>query len=656
MARRSTDKPRIEIPFFEGVNSTVQHVIAKKQELSHAENARSNTIGVLEKREGQAKTGTTSNGSPFYATDNYGLVKFNNEGANQDIFRVSTADAQDPGTLSVSVFELVSVGDYVDSNTPLQVKPVEYVTVSEPTFFSRLDGGVCIIDGTSGAASIYALNVSSVWSELSDADAQDIIGATTDSALVDSSLALVNGRDYNRLVSDDGTTVTSSTSAGSFFNSPRAHKVTFYKNRIYLGDYTREGIRYKTTIIRSSYPMGIVALVNGDHESHVSGTVLSLTDTKYFYADSGMNTYEVYRGTTLITTITVTVVNETSITVTHSGTPTINSADEIWVTGTFKGSKQYRWANKQTSVGQSAKQYDTFKLSGGSEDAITIMEPIGNVMLIANKNSMMVWNDYLLENMDLGIGCVSPRGYTKLMGSCYFVHYSGIYSTTGGVPVLVSRKIERYISGATKSGLENCAAGFKGLSVFFAIGDVTLYNKDDSFWKTLPNVCLEFDVADQSWFVHTNVSSSQFTNFIDSAGTERLLLSSNAGGKSIKEFLVGNTDDGDVIFFRADTQPLQFSRSFELYSEPTEIISEIDRGASMECFVALDDDDFYPVDGVFKKGISTLKVTSKDPQKTTPVSCRKIRVSFRDSSKQKCKLLQASVAYSPTSIEAPSGE
>ena len=657
---KSTENPRISIPYWDGVNSTVSHTISKVSELAHAENARSITIGIIEKREGQAKVGTTANGSPFYATANYGLVEFINDGSNQDIFRLATAPTQDAATLTISVYELIAIGDYPvgfgGANPSLTIHPVEYITVSEPTFFIRKDGDVAILDGTSGASSIYALSPASVWTELSDTDAQNIIGATTDSAIVDGSMVLVNGRDYNRIVSADGTTVVPSTSAGSLFNSPRAYRVAYYKGRIYLGNYTRSGIRYKTTVLRSSYPLGIAALVNGDHASHASGAILEVTDTKYFYSDSGMNSYEVYRGTTLITTLTVTTVNETSITVTHSGTPTINSSDEVWITGTFSGAKQYRWASKQTSTGQSTKNYDTFKLSGGNEDDINIMEPIGNVLLISNKNAMLVWNDFMLESMSLGIGCVSPRGYTKLMGSLYFLHYSGIYSTTGGVPVLISRKVDRYISGATKSGLDNCAAGFKGLSVFFAIGDVALYNKDDSFWKTLPNVCLEFDVADQTWYVHTNVSASQFTTFIDSVGTQRLLLSSAASGKSIKEFLVGNTDDGDVIFFRADTQPLQFSKSFELYSEPLEIVSEVDRGASMECFVALDDGDFYPIEGTFLKGISTLKVTSKDPQRVQPTPCRRIRVSFRDSSKQKCKLLQTAIVYAPTTMSAPDGE
>lgn len=662
MAQTGPEKQRLSVPYFEGINSAVQHAIAKVTELSHAENARTKIIGALEKREGQAKVGTTLNGSPFYALNNYGLTKFLNNGANQGIFRVSEAGTQNPGTLLISIKEDIFVSEQFQTvaDTPLlkiTVQAVEYITVSEPTIFSRLDGNVVILDGTSNGSSIYALNTLNVWTILSDADAQNMIGAKTDFTRVDKNLVIVNGRDYNRMVSSDGVTTTPSDAVGSLFNSPRAHKATFYKNRMYLANYTRNGIRYGTTLIRSSYPLGIVALVNGDHASHTSGAILEVTDTKYFYSDSGMNTYEVYRGSTLITTLTVTAVNETSVTVTHSGTPTINSSDEIWITGTINGEKQYRWPNKQTSGGQTVKQYDTFKLVGGDEDDITMLMLIGNVMLIGNKNSLMTWNDYMLENMDLGVGCVSSRGYTKLMGYCYFMHYTGIYSTTGGVPTLISRKVERYIKGATRDGLENCSVGFKGLSVFFSIGDVTLYNKDGSFWKILPSVCLEYNVADQTWFVHTNISASQFATFVDSTGAERMLVATETSGKSVKELLVGNTDDGDIIFFRADTQILQFSKNFELYSNPLELLTEVDRGASMECFIARDEDeDFYPIEGTIRKGTSALPLSGKDPQKVQPTPCRKVRVSFRDGSKQQCKILQATVTYIPTNISAPSNE
>lgn len=667
MAQSGTGTQRLAISYFEGVNGAVQHVIAKTTELSHLENARTKTIGALEKREGQAKVGTTASGAPFYATANFGLTKFINSGPNQDIFRIATAPAQDAATLIVSVYDLISVGDYplIGSNiVKLIIHSVDYVTVSEPTIFSRIDGSVIILDGSSSASSIYTLGNSGIWTQLSDADAQNIIGGITDFARVDDDLVMVNGKDYNRTLDSDGLTVTPSTAPGNLFNSPMATKVAYYKSRIYLGNITRNGVHYKTTVMRSSYPLGIVALFNGDLPAAVAGNwVIPVTESKYFYTDTGMNTYEIYRGNAKIATVILDSLQQTTVTASNAhvtfepGFTGFLSADEIWVSGTFSGDKQYRWVGGSASISRDVKQYDTFKLVGGDEDEINMMVLIGNVMLISNKNMMMTWNDYMLENMDLGVGCVSPRGYSKLMGSCYFMHYTGIYSTTGGIPVLISRKVERYIKGATRAGLENCASGFKGLSVFFTIGDVTLYNKDGSYWKTLPQVCLEYNIADQTWFVHTNVSSSQFANFIDAQGVERVLITNEQSGKSVKEFLVGNTDDGDVIFFRADTQVLQFSRAFEIYAEPLEIMTEVDRGSSMECFVALDeDDDFYAIDGTFRKGVSTLKVTSRDPQRVKPTPCRKIRISFRDGSKQQCKLLQATVTYIQTNMSTPGNE
>lgn len=280
--------------------------------------------------------------------------------------------------------------------------------------------------------------------------------------------------------------------------------------------------------------MGIVSLTNGDVDA-VDGSsnwVIPVTDTKYFYTTAGMNQYEVYRGSQKVATITISSMSETSITASDANTTfevgysSFLSADEVWVYGTYSGEKQYRWISNASSIGRDVKQYDTFKLAGGDEDPITLLEPIGNILMIANKNAMMTWNDYNLEGFDLGVGCCSPNGYVKLKGALYFIHYSGVYSTSGSMPQLLSRKVERYIKGATKAGLEAAAAGYKGLSVFFTIGDVTLYNNDGSLWKVLPQVCLEFNVADQNWYVHTNVTATQFETFVDTDGSEKLTMCS----------------------------------------------------------------------------------------------------------------------------------
>jgi hypothetical protein len=644
---------RFDVTYFDGVNAAVQRMLAKRQEFSHAENARTGSIGSIEKRGGQAKYGTAAGGWFFMASENYELTKFLNDGPNQGLFRISTS-SEPVAAFSMSVYENVYVFDlYNPTTSALYIKSSENVTVSEPAIFSRADANTVILDGTSQLATIWTLNPANIWTALTDPDATNIIGAQFDSVPFDTNLLLVNQRDYNRYIKSDGTTVIDSTQAGSLFNSPRASRCAYYKGRIYLADIMRAGIRYKTTVARSSFASGILSLVNGDSVSHVSGTTLDVTDVKYFYSDSGMNTYDVYRGVTLITTLTVTAINSTSITVTHSGTPTLNTADEIWISGTYNGEKQYRWMNNASMGGQDVKQYDTFKLAGGTEDAITLLEPVGNILMVSNRNAFLTWNDYSLQTFDQGVGCVSQNGYAKLLGSLYFLHYSGIYSTNGSTPTLLSRKVSKYIQGTTRSALENAACAYKGLSVFFAIGDSTLYKNDGSFWKTLPDVCLEYNVVDQNWFVHTNVPAKQLLNFISADGAERLLMEHKGSGKNIKEFLVGSDDDGASIFFRADLPPIQLMKEVEVYANPIAVSAESERGSLIRCFASVDGNDFYELQGDLLKGVSTIKVTAPDSDSEEPVLCHWIQLSFREGSPQICRLVQASIIYLPTTITQP---
>ena len=233
----------------------------------------------------------------------------------------------------------------------------------------------------------------------------------------------------------------------------------------------------------------------------------------------------------------------------------------------------------------------------------------------------------------------------------YFIHYSGIYSTSGNMPQLLSRKVNRYIKGASKSGLENSASGYKDLCVFFTIGDVKLYNGDGSFWKTLSDVCLEYNIADQNWYVHTNVPAQQFTNVVDVDGVEHLYYTSYKDGK-VKEFLAANvtTDEGGEIFFRADTQLIQVLPNPETYANIIGLVTEVERGTLTKTFVSLDKGDYYELKGGACKGISKIKVHARDPEKQEMVLARQFSLSFRDSSKQLCRLLQAAIVYLPTNI------
>ena len=62
---------RVSIEYFDGINTGVASNLSKKNELSYAVNARSKSIGSLEKREGSHRLGDS-----IVATANYAIFYF----------------------------------------------------------------------------------------------------------------------------------------------------------------------------------------------------------------------------------------------------------------------------------------------------------------------------------------------------------------------------------------------------------------------------------------------------------------------------------------------------------------------------------------------------------------------------------------------------
>lgn len=644
---------RINLPYWEGVNAITGRALAKKSEFAHVENGRSEVVGTIEKRKGQVVIGTNTYGGRFHSDGNYSVFYLpTTNGSLKHLFRISRADTAS-ATLSVSVFDSLSLADYPifsGSTTIFTIQVYENITLTEPPFAMVSDSSHFYIDNTDYAANIFSLGTNDQWGKLADTDAQNIPGGKFDVTSFDNNMLLVNGRADNRYLKADGATVVTSKQAGHLYNSPKAQLGNFYKNKLYVADYIQGGTRYPTTVLRSSYPSGVIALINGDV---VASSTIFVTETKYFYTQSGMNAYEVYRGGSKIADLTVTGVNEISITV--SAPVSLLSADEIWIAGTFTGEKQYRWVNSATAFGRDVKQYDTFKLSGGDNDPINMLTNIGNVMMIANRRNISTWNDYQLESFDLGIGCVGRRAYTKAFGVLYFLDYTGVYATSGGLPTIKSSPIQPYIDGATKAGKEASAAGHKGRSIFFTLGDVTLYHPDGAVKKVLRDVCIEHNLLQENWYIHTNVRADELETFIDTLDADRLILSGNSGSHQVYAFLEGNLDDGDVIFFQAETNPIPLADDLEAFANATGAIVSMERGAATEVFVSLDGESFFAIEGAAEKGITTLKITGRAQEQGKPPLCRRVTLSFRDSSKQINKIGPSAVLFLPAGTGLPAG-
>lgn len=133
--------------------------------------------------------------------------------------------------------------------------------------------------------------------------------------------------------------------------------------------------------------------------------------------------------------------------------------------------------------------------------------------------------------------------------------------------------------------------------------------------------------------------------------------------KPVKKFLYGNTDDGKEIFFRIDTIPLQlfpssksttpspFSSVPEFYATPISVITETERGTTIKTFVGLDNEPFFELKGDTVKGISILKIDQEGQGKTKTNLCQTMRLSYCDSSKQRCRIIHSAILYLPTPID-----
>lgn len=712
MQEPGSAQKRFDVPHFEGVNSTVGFHVANKSEFFHGENFRCIEIGTIQKRPGQTVLGTAVGGGVFTTANNYGLFYFPVPVAtNQGLYRFSQVATPGQATFfylgeggiptTVSLIyggtgytTAAAVPTTGGSGTGLTVNITAVVglitVITIAVAGTGYHNGETLTVTTGDANATFTITTANAWTPLTlkgAAVASGDISTATDGK----NMYIVNFNDNNRYIVPNGTTVFDSTdAAGQLFNSPRAKKINYYKNRLYLANYITTGVTYPTTVLRSSFPLGIVALLNQDNPSAIlnaagqppktteifvdgvptspktynadiqaGATKLFVTDTKYFYDLVGARDYEVYRGFTKVADITIVPggVHETSIDVTYSFSGTFNvsgkrkflASDEVWISGTYTGDKIFRWMNNSSVTGRDVKQYDTFKLSGGDNDGITLMENVGNVMMVGNKNGLGTWNDYTLENFDLGIGSVSSKGYIKLMGSLYFLHYTGIYATTGGAPQIVSNKIERYITGATKSGKEGCVAGKKGRSIFFTLGNVTLYNADHSVDKVLPDACAEYNLTTQNWYIHTNVKTTHFATFLEFYDPDRLVLLSTTGDHAAKEFLLGDTDDGEEIFMRADLNKITFQSQYENTNTMNSLIVESERGNSLKVFVSIAEgiNEWFELEGVVEKGISILKISPQDNDRGEPTPCRLLNISLRDSSKQTPKLTRLAVTYVP---------
>lgn len=612
MAAATQSQKRIEITYFEGINSAVYDAISKKEECNYLENARSTMIGVIEKRGGIGQVGSNLTNE----TKSYGLFYFNDDIATSNKLYRATKN------------------------------------------------------GVTTNINLYYLKNDNTWNTV--AGVPNLASSLLSTTNADRITFCANGSDNNFYLKPDGTYVDSTTLTGHLYNSPKGYKITYFKDRLLLA-YEEGSSTVKNKVIKSSAPLGIVCLANEDRTETTGSLTIKITgDIKYAVVGETLN---IYRGGSTIGNVVVVSKTQTTLTVTITGTLTgpIMAADEFWVNGTKNGQKIFRWSDPNT--GNDVERYDVFKIGGGDNSRINAMVPIGNTLWLATNKLFATFDGDYVKYFDYNIGCCAPQGSQLFNGILYFVSYKGLYATDGQtMPKNIGAKIQPYINSISKAIKETAVVTWGEESVFFSFSGtltdkIVLYNNDGSIQKVLDNITFEWNVRQENWYIHTSdyLDIGIMINAPYLTSTDSIIYSRISDGKIYKllatgtrtETIDGNsvtakenvyTDIAQSIAFNITTSNIYLGAA-EDFSYPKYIVAEVVAGNNIKCFASLEDGPFYEQDMV-SKGMNFIKFKPFNGETDIPRT-RKVRLSFREMSGQVVKIARCAVVYTLTNEVQP---
>ena len=545
MASKENKILRINVNYFDGVNSSVSDNISKKEELNHAENMRSEKIGSIEKRKGYRRLGNALS-SPTH----YGMAFFDDSNATSSGF-----------------FRVAKVG---------------------------------------ATTSVYYLNTSSIWTILDD-EGTSLTASSAFFTKAEKNLFFVNGTDANRYIQSDGTTVvTSAIETGHLYHSPIANKIAYYKDRLYVGDYKVGTTKYPTSVMMSSKPLGILSLVDGDHASGV--TTVNVTDTKYIHASDTLNVYRGGVSITTLTVTAKTqdsiTVNATGAALNSADELWVNSSyagSRIfrWADNPETGidAKQYDTFKLTGAGDESLTLFDTigdFLLIGNKynigvwNDYNLKMFDLGIGCCSERGYVKALGLEFFLDYNGL---YASNGGEPKLMSAKVDDYFKG--ATKAGKEAGALGKKGRSVF---------CSIGDVTLyktdgSVKKTLSDVVLeLNLKQNNWYVHTGIkAAQFETyigdldVDRLEFGDSDtgkINEFLFNTYYDDAVTTDVEIPINI-----------------------ETGNITLSKQFENFCYPRKIIADIESGSQVKCFISMDDGAFLPTKGVGNKGAAIFDVT-----------------------------------------------
>lgn len=184
---------------------------------------------------------------------------------------------------------------------------------------------------------------------------------------------------------------------------------------------------------------------------------------------------------------------------------------------------------------------------------ITGLGEVAGLEIIFKDRSMYRWNNRSTDaDTIIAVGCSSNESIVNCgAGLLAFFNPKGIWVTSGDQPILISRRVQKWIDGMSSSYYGNVASYGDGEHLYCSIGNCTVDG------RTFNNVVLRYSVNTKEWCVFSY--AYQFRNFalFINSGAEQIV-----GGDTTNRVLqlesTSLTDNGTNIGYELQTHDLDF--------------------------------------------------------------------------------------------------
>lgn len=236
---------------------------------------------------------------------------------------------------------------------------------------------------------------------------------------------------------------------------------------------------------------------------------------------------------------------------------------------------------------------------------ITALGKVSGLLMIFKERSLYTWNNRSTEaDSVIEIGCSSQESVANCgEGNLAFFNPSGVWLTSGGQPVMISRKVQEWIDGMDSAYFTEVASAGDEEHLFVSIGSSTVKG------KTYNNVVLRYSLNTKEWAVFSYAYKFQaFTLYKD--GDDFIIVGGDSTSRVLEVDSDSLTDNGNGIQYEIQSQDRDFG-SKGIKKEISERVMAYGKYPSSGLVqVQIDGSKTWKQLGTFKKEVNNFPIAN----------------------------------------------